>query len=105
MFGSILEFLRHSVNDQIVQDPLWATTAIIGQMVFGGRFVLQWIVSEYKRRSHVPTAFWYMSIVGSAILLSYSIHIRNPIFMLAFSVNTLIYLRNLHLIYKHGTTR
>ena len=74
----------------------------MGQLVFGGRFILQWIASEYKKRSHVPTAFWYISLAGSLTLLAYSIHIKNPIFMLGFSLNTLIYLRNLHLIYKHA---
>jgi len=102
MFDSIIEFIRSSITEQIVQDPVWATVALIGQMVFGGRFILQWIVSEYKKKSHVPTAFWFISLAGSLMLLSYSIHIRNPIFMLGFSLNTLIYLRNLHLIYKHA---
>ncbi len=104
MFSSILEFIRNAVREQIVGDPIWAATAFIGQMVFGGRFILQWIVSEYKKKSHIPVSFWYMSVVGSAILLAYSIHIKNPIFMLSFSINTLIYIRNLHLIYKHGST-
>jgi len=102
MFGSIFEFFKSAITEQIVGDPVWATTALIGQMIFGGRFILQWLVSEYKKKSHVPTAFWFMSLAGSLILLSYSIHIKNPIFMLAFSLNTLIYLRNIHLIYKHA---
>jgi len=102
MFGSAVEFMRSAIMEQIVDDPVWATIALTGQLVFGGRFVLQWIVSEYRRRSHVPTAFWYVSVVGSLMLLSYSVHIKNPIFMLGFSLNTLIYVRNLHLIYKHA---
>jgi lipid-A-disaccharide synthase-like uncharacterized protein len=102
MFDSITEFFKSAIMEQIVKDPYWATAALIGQMVFGGRFILQWIVSEYKKRSHVPTAFWFMSLVGSFILLSYSVHIKNPVLMLGFSLNTLIYLRNLHLIYKHA---
>jgi lipid-A-disaccharide synthase-like uncharacterized protein len=102
MVNSITEFLKNAVTEQIVKDPVWASVALVGQVVFGGRFVLQWIVSEYKRRSHVPTSFWFVSLVGSLILLSYSIHIKNPIFMLGFSLNTLIYLRNIHLIYKHA---
>jgi len=102
MFGSAVEFIRSAIMEQIVDDPVWATIALTGQLVFGGRFVLQWIVSEYKRRSHVPTAFWYVSVAGSLMLLSYSVHIKNPIFMLGFSLNTLIYVRNLHLIYKHA---
>jgi len=102
MLDSITEFIRSAITEQIVEDPVWATVALTGQLVFGGRFVLQWIASEYKKRSHVPTAFWYISLAGSLTLLTYSIHIKNPIFMLGFSLNTLIYLRNLHLIYKHA---
>ncbi len=99
MFNSIVEFLRTAIDQQIVGDPVWATVAFVGQALFGGRFVLQWLVSEYKKKSHVPISFWYLSIVGSLILLIYSIHIKNPIFMLSFSLNTLIYMRNIHLIY------
>jgi lipid-A-disaccharide synthase-like uncharacterized protein len=101
MFGSIIQFFKSAIMDQIVGDPLWATIALVGQAIFGGRFILQWIVSEYKKRSYVPTAFWFMSLAGSFTLLAYSIHLKNPVFMLAFSLNTLIYLRNLHLIYRH----
>ena len=102
MFDSVIEFFKSAIMEQIVDDPVWATTAFVGQVIFGGRFILQWLVSEYKKKSHVPVAFWFMSLAGSLILLSYSVHIKNPIFMLAFSINTLIYLRNLHLIYKHA---
>ena len=102
MLDSMIEFFKNAIMEQIVGDPVWATIALVGQMTFGGRFVLQWIVSEYKKRSHVPTSFWFISLAGSLILLSYSIHIKNPIFMLGFSLNTLIYLRNIHLIYKHA---
>jgi lipid-A-disaccharide synthase-like uncharacterized protein len=100
MFDVVIQFVKSAIIEQIVKDPVWATTALVGQAIFGGRFVLQWIVSEYKKRSYVPTAFWFLSVAGSLILLAYSAHIKNPIFMLSFSLNTLIYLRNLHLIYR-----
>ena len=102
MLSSIFEFFKSAITEQIVGDPVWATAALAGQMIFGGRFILQWIASEYKKKSYVPTVFWFMSLAGSLILLSYSIHIRNPIFMLGFSLNTLIYVRNLHLIYSNN---
>jgi lipid-A-disaccharide synthase-like uncharacterized protein len=102
MLHSVIEFFKSAVMEQIVGDPFWATIAIIGQFTFAARFVLQWLASEYKKRSHVPVPFWYISIAGSCILLAYSIHIKNPVFMLGFSLNTLIYVRNLHLIYKYG---
>jgi lipid-A-disaccharide synthase-like uncharacterized protein len=99
MFHSVIEFFRTAISEQIVGDPVWATVALIGQFIFGGRFVLQWLVSEYRQKSYVPVAFWHLSILGSLILLAYSVHIKNPIFMLSFSLNTLIYIRNLHLLY------
>ncbi len=100
----MLEALSSSIQNAMMQiklDPWWEATALAGELVFGGRFILQWIVSEYKKKSYVPTAFWFMSIVGSLILLVYSIHIEKPVLILAFSVNTLIYLRNIHLIFRH----
>jgi lipid-A-disaccharide synthase-like uncharacterized protein len=105
MVEQVVEFFKNAVKEQIVGDPVWAATALIGQVVFASRFIVQWIVSEYKKRSYVPNSFWFLSLLGSLILLSYSVHIKNPIFMLAFSLNTLIYLRNIHLIYRprqHG---
>ena len=99
MLNSIYEFLKTAISREIVGDPVWATVALIGQCFFAGRFIMQWLVSEYKRKSHVPVMFWYLSILGSLILLSYSIHIKNPIFMFSFSLNTLIYIRNLHLLH------
>ena len=49
-----------SIQNAIVQikvDPWWEATAFVGEAVFGGRFVLQWLVSEHKKKSHVPIAF------------------------------------------------
>jgi lipid-A-disaccharide synthase-like uncharacterized protein len=102
MLSSIFEFIKSAVTEEIIKDPIWATVGLVGQSIFGGRFILQWIVSEYKKRSHVPVAFWFMSLAGSLIMLAYSVHEENPIFMLGFSLNMLVYLRNLHLIYKHA---
>ena len=90
-----------SLMKELSQEPVWTAVGFVGQFAFGGRFVLQWIASEVKKRSHVPVGFWYLSLVGSLILLAYSIHRHEPIFILGFSLNTVIYVRNLHLIYKH----
>jgi len=103
MLQSIVEFFRSTITEQVAGNPVWFIVGFTGQMVFGARFILQWIVSEYKKRSHVPVAFWFISILGSVILLTYSIHRRDLIFILGLSLNTLIYVRNLHLIHKHGT--
>ena len=98
--GQMIEFFRKAIQEQIIGDPVWATIGLIGQFVFALRFILQWLASEFKRKSHIPISFWYLSLVGSLILLAYSVHLKNPVFMLSFSLNSFIYIRNLHLIYK-----
>ena len=52
---------------------LWLALGFIGQAIFGSRFVVQWLVSERKKRSVIPKAFWYLSIAGSVVLLTYAI--------------------------------
>jgi lipid-A-disaccharide synthase-like uncharacterized protein len=96
--------MLESLFADLAKEPFWTTVGFVGQATFGGRFILQWIVSEYKKKSHVPTAFWFISLAGSLILLVYSVHRHEPIFILGFSLNTLIYVRNIHLIFKHAKT-
>ena len=89
---------------QFKADPYWETTAFVGEAVFGGRFILQWLISEYKKESYVPVAFWYMSIVGSIILLAYFMHKASLALIITFALQILIYVRNLVLIKKRKRT-
>lgn len=72
-----------------------------GQAVFTGRFVLQWLYSEFKRRSVIPVGFWYLSMLGSALLLTYAIYRQDPVFIIGQSFGFLVYLRNLQLIARN----
>ncbi|GJL78336.1 MAG: lipid A biosynthesis [Nitrospinaceae bacterium] len=76
----------------------WIVVGLVGQACFFMRFLIQWIVSEKKGESIIPLPFWYFSIGGSLILLSYSIHRQDPVFILGQSVGSVIYIRNLILI-------
>ena len=50
-------------------DALWLAVGFSGQLLFSGRFIVQWIVSEKHRASVVPTSFWYLSIAGGLTYL------------------------------------
>ena len=78
--------------------PLWLAIGFIGQLFFSARFLLQWIHSEIKKRSIIPTGFWYFSILGGAILLAYAIYREDPVFIAGQSAGILIYARNLYFI-------
>ena len=79
---------------------MWLIIGFTGQLLFGLRFLIQWICSEIKQESHIPVIFWYFSISGGVILLIYAIHRRDPVFIVGQSTGLLVYLRNLRLIYK-----
>lgn len=76
----------------------WLLFGLLGNVAFASRFLLQWLASERAGDSVMPVAFWYLSIVGSLILLAYAIHLKNPIFTLAYLPNAFVYFRNLVLI-------
>ncbi|AZL74208.1 MULTISPECIES: lipid-A-disaccharide synthase N-terminal domain-containing protein [Pseudomonas] len=82
----------------MTRETLWLILGFTGQAVFTGRFVLQWLYSEYKRRSVIPVGFWYLSMLGSALLLIYAIYRQDPVFIIGQAFGFLVYLRNLQLI-------
>jgi lipid-A-disaccharide synthase-like uncharacterized protein len=81
-------------------NKFWLFFGFFGQFMFFLRFLWQWIVSEKKRRSIIPIEFWFLSIAGSTILLSYAIYRRDPVFTLGQTMGIFIYIRNLILIRK-----
>jgi lipid-A-disaccharide synthase-like uncharacterized protein len=79
---------------------LWIIIGFTGQALFSTRFVVQWIASERAGRSLVPTAFWYFSILGALVLLSYAIHRQDPVFIVGQSFGFAVYARNLYFIHR-----
>jgi len=83
--------------------PFWLAFGLLGNAAFASRFLVQWIASERARESIVPKAFWYLSILGSLILLVYALHVKNLVFTLAYLPNCFVYVRNLVLIRRNQT--
>lgn len=96
----------HNVMSLIGADStagaVWVTVGLLGQLMFTGRFIVQWLASEKAGRSVVPVAFWYFSILGGAIVLAYGIHKLDPVIILGQLPGVLIYSRNLWLIRAEG---
>jgi lipid-A-disaccharide synthase-like uncharacterized protein len=89
---------------ELLTNP-WVLFGFGAQFMFMMRFVVQWIASERKQRSHVPVIFWYFSMAGGLMLLTYAIQRRDPVFILGQSLGLLIYMRNLILIYRRAWAR
>jgi lipid-A-disaccharide synthase-like uncharacterized protein len=79
---------------------LWLMVGFLGQALFSARFLVQWLVSEKRRRSVTPIAFWYFSLAGGVILLTYAIHRRDTVFIVGQATGLVVYVRNLMLILR-----
>lgn len=75
----------------------WIIIGFFGQFLFFMRFIVQWVASERKGKVVIPKAFWYLSIAGTLVILLYSIHIKDIVFIVAQVLSLLIYGRNLML--------
>lgn len=85
--------------DQILQRmDVIALLGLVGQGAFAMRFVVQWIASERAKTSIIPISFWYWSIGGTLLTLGYALMRADPIFILGYTFNTFVYVRNLMLI-------
>lgn len=77
----------------------WILFGFGAQAVFTARFLVQWIASERSGKSYVPLAFWYLSIAGAALLLTYAVIWKHDaVVAVGQLTGGFIYIRNLMLI-------
>ena len=84
----------------MLNSTVWIIIGFCGQAMFFMRFFVQWIHSERHKKSLIPTAFWFFSVAGGAVLLTYAIHKQDPVFIVGQAGGLLIYSRNIYFIYK-----
>lgn len=81
---------------------LWVVFGLLGQFLFGSRFIVQWVASERKKASYIPIVFWYLSLIGGLVTTIYAIHRRDPVFIIGQGAGLFVYVRNLMLIYRRS---
>jgi len=80
----------------------WKYVGFAGSLIFGLRFIIQWIASERARKSVIPFGFWECSAVGSILtLLYFAMYQRDSVGVLMTAMPLPIYLRNLWYRYTH----
>lgn len=76
----------------------WVTLGLLGQLIFTGRMLVQWLASEKSGRSVIPVAFWWMSLGGAMMLVVYFVWRRDIVGVVGQGTGLFIYVRNLVLI-------
>lgn len=80
----------------------WKVIGWLGNTVFFSRFFVQWYATEKLKRVVVPTGFWWLSLAGSLLLLSYSLHQSDSVFIFAYLFTWIPYIRNLVIHHRHA---
>ena len=83
------------MNSPFSSVAVWYVIGFLGQIIFGSRFFVQWIVSERARRVIIPRMFWYLSLLGGTALFAYALHRRDPVFAVGQGLGLVVYARNL----------
>lgn len=95
-------WLYRAFNVTSMAGVAWVILGFGGQIVFGGRWIVQWIVSEKNSASSVPVSFWWLSLVGSVMLFAYFVWRNDVVGVLGQTSGVVIYARNIQLIRKQA---
>jgi len=79
-------------------EQFWLIIGFVAQVMFTGRFIVQWLASERKGMSYIPISFWWLSVIGGGMLLAYACYRRDPVIILGQLTGQIVYTRNLILI-------
>jgi lipid-A-disaccharide synthase-like uncharacterized protein len=81
-------------------ENIWLILGFVAQFIFASRFLVQWIASEKAGHSIVPTAFWFLSVLGGVLLFVYALYRKDPVFIVGQGSGLFVYLRNLYMIMR-----
>jgi lipid-A-disaccharide synthase-like uncharacterized protein len=99
--GKVLQAINNFIYETFVTKfDVWIIVGLGAQLMFTGRFLVQWISSERAGKSIIPLGFWFFSVAGGALTMIYGIAKREPVIIFGQFLAMLIYLRNLVLIFK-----
>jgi lipid-A-disaccharide synthase-like uncharacterized protein len=85
-----------------IEWSVWKVIGWMGNAVFFSRFFVQWYATEKRGQVVVPLLFWWLSLAGSLLLLSYALfYQRDSVFIFAYAFTWIPYIRNLVIHRRH----
>jgi len=90
------------INDKFlgIEWHLWKTVGWLGNIIFFSRFLVQWWATEKNKQVVIPNSFWWLSLIGSVLLLAYGISRKDSVFIVAYLFTWIPYIRNLIISYR-----
>ena len=80
----------------------WKLIGWLGNLIFFSRILVQWYATEKKKQVVVPVTFWWLSLLGTLLLLTYALfYKKDSVFIFAYALAWIPYTRNLVLHHRH----
>ncbi len=80
----------------------WKVIGFVGNAIFFSRFLVQWYATEKRKQVVVPQAFWWLSLIGTVIMLQYAIfYLRDSVVILSCAFSWIPYIRSLIVHRRH----
>jgi lipid-A-disaccharide synthase-like uncharacterized protein len=98
--NSLHDLIWHDGKFLGIEWSVWKAIGLTGNAVFFSRFFVQWYATEKRGQIVIPVIFWWLSLTGTILLLSYAIRQNDSVFILAYSFSWIPYLRNLVIHYR-----
>jgi len=99
---SITNLLWHHDKFLGITWNAWKIIGFIGNAVFFSRFFVQWYATEKRKQVVVPQAFWWLSLIGSLILLAYGLfYLHDSVVIFAYAFTWIPYIRSLIIHRRH----
>lgn len=77
---------------------VWLGFGLLGQVLFAGRFLIQWIATERQGECTVPVLFWQLSVVATVLQSACFLQRGEWVFATGSVAVLFIYFRNLSMI-------
>ena len=82
-----------------MDSPVWVyILGLVGMMVYGGRVLIQWYMSEKSRKVESPGIYWILSSLGAVILYIYGWLRKDFSILFGESVGYYIYMWNIAIL-------
>jgi len=106
MMDSITNLIWHDGKFLGITWNAWKVVGFVGNAVFFSRFFVQWYATEKRKQVVVPQAFWWLSLVGSVILLAYGVfYLRDSVVIFAYAFTWVPYIRNIMIHRRNKAAR
>lgn len=82
-------------------EAAWLALGTLGQLLFTGRALWQWLASERAGLVVVPRGYWRVSLIASALVAIYAVRLGDPVFLAGPVMSLFVCSRNVNLEQHH----